>query len=243
MRPNNELERVLVVEGFSDVLPESVPGPARGDAPAVSVVGVGPHKVADGALVRDLDEAVKLLHVLDPVEGGGEAAVGAEDGIVDDGGEWEEVEEVREVLPHVGRPVHAQALVVEPVHLCDLTALVVSAGEGDAVRVPNLECNEKEDAIQRVVSSVHVVAEEEIVVKRWSSSYLKQLEQVEELPMHIAHNDDGSLDSLDIVLSLQDCLRHVAQLANLSFWQDVSCCTSSFLQLKHVQDDLVQISR
>mmetsp|Transcript_7059 Transcript_7059/g.14052 ORF Transcript_7059/g.14052 Transcript_7059/m.14052 type:complete len:213 (-) Transcript_7059:360-998(-) len=158
MRSHNELEGVLVVEGLRDVLPERVPGASRRNPPPVPIVGVAPHEVADWALVGDLDEAVQLLHVLDPVKGGGEAAVRAEDGVVDDGCERKEVEQISEVLPDVGGAVHAEAFVVKSVHLRDLPALMVPARESDPVRVPHFESDEEEDAVERVEASIHIVA-------------------------------------------------------------------------------------
>lgn len=54
-------------------------------------------------------------------------------------GEGEVVEQVCEVLPHVGVAVFPQALVVEAVHLCDLPALVVPPEDCDALPVADLE--------------------------------------------------------------------------------------------------------
>lgn len=53
--------------------------------------------------------------------------------------EREVVEQVGEVLPHVGVPVLPEALVVEAVHLRDLPALVVPSQDGDALAVANLQ--------------------------------------------------------------------------------------------------------
>lgn len=78
-------------------------------------------------------------HLVDGVDGGAEASVDAEDVVVDDGREAEVVEDLGAVAPHVHRPVLAQALVVEPVHLRDLAAFVVPADQRDALRIPHLE--------------------------------------------------------------------------------------------------------
>lgn len=49
------------------------------------------------------------------------------------------VEQVGEVLPHVGVAVLPEALVVEAVHLRDLPALVVPSQDSDALAVANLQ--------------------------------------------------------------------------------------------------------
>ena len=50
MRPRHEREPVGVVERLGDVLTEGVAGATGGYAPAASVVGIGPQKVAHGTL-------------------------------------------------------------------------------------------------------------------------------------------------------------------------------------------------
>ena len=58
--------------------------------------------------------------------------------VVHQGGEGQVVEQVGEVLPHVGIAVLPQTLVVEAVHLSDLTRLVVPPQDRDALTVPHL---------------------------------------------------------------------------------------------------------
>lgn len=158
MRPGNQRQTVVVVEGLRDVLAERVARTTGRDAPAAAVIGVGPQQVAHGALVGDLLDAVKGTDVVERVDAGREAAVQTEDLVVDEGGEWEVVEEVSEIFPHVGVSVLAQALVVEAVDLRDLPGLVVSSEDGDALGVSDLEGDEEGDRLDRVVASVNVVA-------------------------------------------------------------------------------------
>jgi len=63
----------------------------------------------------------------------------AEDRVVDDGREAEAVEDVDARLPDGGVAVLLEALVVETVDLRDLSALVVAADQGHALRVPDLQ--------------------------------------------------------------------------------------------------------
>ena len=81
-----------------------------------------------------------------------------EDLVLDQCGEGEVVEEVGEKLPDVGIAVFAQTLVVEAVHLCDLTRLVVASEDGDALRVADFESDEEGDSLDGEVSTIDVVA-------------------------------------------------------------------------------------
>ena len=83
--------------------------------------------------------------------------------VFNEGGEGEVVEEVGEVSPNVGVAVLSQALVIEAVHLRDLSGFVVSAEDSDTVSETQLECYEEGDSLDRVIASIDVVAHEEVV--------------------------------------------------------------------------------
>jgi hypothetical protein len=61
--------------------------------------------------------------------------------VVNEGGEGEEVEQVREEPPHVGISVFTETLVIEPIHLCNLPRLVVPAKNCYSVAIAQLEGN------------------------------------------------------------------------------------------------------
>jgi hypothetical protein len=103
-------------------------------------------------------DAVEGADVIERVDARRQAAVQAEDLVVDEGCEGEVVEEVGEVLPDVGVAVFPQALVVETVNLRDLTRLVVAAEDGDARGVADLQGDEQSDRLDRVVSTIDIIA-------------------------------------------------------------------------------------
>ena len=51
---------------------------------------------------------------------------------------WKVVEQISEVLPHVGVAIFAQAFVIEAVHLSDLTRFVISSKDCYTVSVAHL---------------------------------------------------------------------------------------------------------
>lgn len=82
----------------------------------------------------------------------------AEDLVVDEGGKGEVVEKVGEVLPHIGVAILPQAFIVETVNLGDLARLVIAAEDGDALRITDLEGHKQGDGLNRVVTSVDIIA-------------------------------------------------------------------------------------
>ena len=59
--------------------------------------------------------------------------------VLHQGSNREVVEKVREVPPHCGVAVFSHALVVKPIHLSDLSGLVIAPSEGNAITVSYLE--------------------------------------------------------------------------------------------------------
>jgi len=157
MSSRNQRQAVVVVERLRYILPERVPGAARGDTPAASVIRVRPQQVTHGSLVRHFLDPVEGPDIVQRVDRRGQAAVQAEYLVIDEGSEREVVEEVGKVLPDVGIAVLAEALVVEAVDLRDLTRLVVAAQDGDPLRVSDLEGDEKRHGLDGVVTTVNVV--------------------------------------------------------------------------------------
>jgi hypothetical protein len=75
MRPSNERQIVVVVEALYNVLTKEEPGAARGQAPAVDFVGVGPKEIAHGAFVGDFLFSVEESNLVNGVNEWGQAAV------------------------------------------------------------------------------------------------------------------------------------------------------------------------
>jgi hypothetical protein len=195
MRPRNQRQAVVMVEGLRDILAERVAGAAGRYPPPAAVVGVGPEEVAHRALVRDLLHTVDGPDVVQGIDRGGQTAVQTEDLVnlgqnpsltrhvrtdlvLDKGGEGEAVEEVGKEAPDVRIPVLTQALVVETIHLRDLPGLVVPTEDGDAVGVAQLERHEEGDGLDGVVAAVDVVAHEQVVRVRRVSADSEELGQV-----------------------------------------------------------------
>lgn len=105
----------------------------------------------------NLLDSVQCPNIIERVDTRREAAVQTEYLVVDESGKGKIVKEIREEFPHISITILAQALVVETVYLCDLSRLVISSKNGDAVGVSNLESNQQRYGLDGIVAPVDVV--------------------------------------------------------------------------------------
>jgi hypothetical protein len=90
--------------------------------------------------------------------------------VVDQRSKRKEIEQVGEVPPYVRIAVLPQTLVVETVHLRDLSRLVVASQDGYTVSVSQLHGHEQGDGFDGVVPTIDIVAHEEVIgVRRVAS--------------------------------------------------------------------------
>jgi len=117
--------------------------------------------------------------------------VEAEDLVFDNCSQRQVVEQLSEDLPHVSISVFAEALVVEAVHLGDLSAFVVASQDGDSVAVTHLQGDQQSHRLHRVVATIHVVTHEEVVGVWGLASNFEKFFQVVELAVNITANCYG----------------------------------------------------
>ena len=135
----------------------------------------GPHDAAD------------LLH---RVKIRAQTTVHGEDLLVDDSGDGQAVEAVRESLPQLD-VVPALALVVEAVDTVDGGTLVVAAQDEKVLGVLDLVCEQKADGLEGLLASVDVIAEEEVVGLWGEAAVFEKAQQIVVLAVDITANLRG----------------------------------------------------
>jgi hypothetical protein len=81
----------------------------------------------------------KTKYLVDSLQHGAQAAMDAENAAVDDGAQREIIKDFATPAPHVAAAILALTLVVESVHLRDLSRLVVPADERDAIWISHFK--------------------------------------------------------------------------------------------------------
>ena len=113
------------------------------------LVRIAPQQIADDARVGHVGRPRNATDLIHAVVLRRQAAVDAEDLLVDDGGDGKTVEAVGERLPKFD-VVPALALVVETVDAVDARALVVAAQQEKVLRVLHLVRQQQTDRLERL---------------------------------------------------------------------------------------------
>jgi len=182
----DEIEVVAVQEFGHHVSPVGETHPAIILAPSVNIfVGVGPEEITEKTCVGNVGGPHYATNLLHRLKIGTETAVAAENLLVDDGCNGETVEAVGERLPELD-VVPPLAFVVESVYPVDAGALVVSAEQEEILGILDLVSEKEADGLERLLTPVHVVPEEEVVGFRGEPAVLEQTKEVRELTVDVA---------------------------------------------------------
>ena len=210
MRATHELQSVDLVEllrhisaedpaSTAEVALEATPYILGTGVPFNIRLRIGPEEIGIQSLVCHLLEAVDAVDVIDGADEGRKSSVDAHDLVVDERSNTHAVEHVHQVLPSVGVSVLLHALIVETVHLRDLSSLVVASQEGDAVRVTGLQSEEQLDGFYTEVAAVDVVSHENVFGVGHIASDAEQLLQIVELTVNVATHSAGGGDGLWVI--------------------------------------------
>jgi len=219
MSSADQSQAVVAIEGLRDVLAKGVASSSRGDSPSSSLIGITPQQIAHGSVVGNLLDSVQASDRVQALDGGRQATVHAQDLLLDESRQGKVVKEVSEVLPDVGSSILAKALVIEPIHLGDLSTFVISSEDGEALLVSHLHGDQKCHRFHRVIPSVDVVSHEQIVGIRRLASDAEEFHQIVELAVNISAHGDGTIDCLNIGLLHQDFLSLLTEIFDLLFRQ------------------------
>ena len=90
----------------------------------------------------------------------------AENLLVNDGRQWQEVHYLCAVAPDIDRAILAQALIVKAIDLRYLPRLMIASNKRNVRRVPNLESKEEKKCLDTVKATIDKIAHEEVIRAR-----------------------------------------------------------------------------
>ena len=94
---------------------------------------------------------------------------------------------------------------------------MVPSYQRDPIRIPHLQTQQQQKALQRIEAAVHKVAHEQVVGVRDVAAHAKQFHQVVELAVDVAAYCDGGVDGDDVAFFDEQFTGFVAEFADLGF--------------------------
>lgn len=220
MSATNQGDFVCVVKLSDDIASKEIASASWRESPTVNFFGIRPEEIAHGSIVRDLLFSIDGSDLIERVDGGTESTVDAKDLLLNEGAQTEIVEDFGAVSPDIDGAILAQTFVIKAIDLSDLSRFVVSANQGDSVRIADLECQKQQKGLDAVESSINKIAHEEIVGVGHIAADFEKFFQVEKLAVNIATNRDGCKHALDVAFLDENLPRFVAQRFHLAFFDD-----------------------
>mmetsp|Transcript_15428 Transcript_15428/g.48182 ORF Transcript_15428/g.48182 Transcript_15428/m.48182 type:complete len:233 (+) Transcript_15428:607-1305(+) len=184
---------------FLEELGDDIVAKGKGDAartlvpPNHFLFRVTPQQVTQQPLFRHIGGARNGGNLIEVLQVGRQATVHAQNLLVDPGSDGKAVEQIGKGSPQLN-VVPALALVVKAVDAINGGTLVVATQQKEVLRVLNLVRKQQANRLQALLSTVNVVAKEEVVGTRRESSVFEQPKQVVVLPVNVTANLDRCLE-------------------------------------------------
>jgi len=156
------------------------------------LIGVGPEEITEETSVGDISGTHDATNLFHRVEVRRKPSVHTEDLLINNSANGKAVEAVSEGLPQLN-VVAALALVVETVDSVNGSTLVVATKNEEVLRELDLVSKEKGNGLKRLLSTINVVTEEEVVRLRREATVLKQSEKIIVLTVNVTANLQGGL--------------------------------------------------
>lgn len=195
---SHQIDVINVVKLAGHLGSEQPTGTTRRQSPGFDVLGIRPHQVAEGTLVRNLHSSFNQADLIKRLDIGRETTVDTEDFTFDNGTNTEVVENFGAVFPWVRVTILSDSLIIETVNGSDLSGLVVTSEQGDGAGVLQLEAHEKLESFNGVVASINEVTHENVLGSRDLTTFLEKFQKIMELTVDITAYSYWSTDWLHI---------------------------------------------
>ena len=193
VRTADQIEIMSGEEVRDNLLSETVTDTSFVRFPVLIHVGwIRPEEIVEQSVVGNIGGAGNVANIVHVAKSRRKTAVNAEDLASNNSSDRETVECIHESLPDLDI-APALALIVETVDPGNVGAFVVAAEQEEVLGVLELVAHQKQDGLERLLSTINIVAKEEVVGVRREAAHLEHANQVSILAVDIADNLDGRI--------------------------------------------------
>jgi len=217
MRSGNQRNVIDVIKLSSHSRSEEPSSTSGRHSPCFNIFWVGPHKITERSLVWDFHSSVNESHLIDSFNLGRETSVNTEDLALDNSTNAKIVENFCAIFPRVGISVLSNSLIIETVHGCDLSGLMVTSEQGDVRWVLEFEAQKELESLNTVETSVYEITHENVACVWDFTTFIKKFQKIMELAVDITTDGYWSFHRLDIALFNENLLYFLAENSEFSF--------------------------
>lgn len=182
-------------------------------------------------------DATDLFH---RVQIGAETAMHGEDLLVDDCSDGQAVEAISECLPELN-VVPPLALVIEAIDTVDGGTFVVTTENKEVFRIFDLVRKEEADGLKRLLATVDVVSEEEVIGFRREATVFEKTQEIVVLAVNVTTDLDWRFQFQQYRLRDENLPSLGAKIPNLRFQQLHLLSRPAAPHLQQSINDVVQI--
>lgn len=127
------------------------------------------------------------------------------------------IEQLGKVLPDVSITILPKAFIIEAVYLGNLSAFMITTQNCDSILEAEFERDQKGNRLYRVVTSIHIVAHEEVVSGGRSTPNSEQLHKIMKLTVNVTADGNRAANGLHIRFLHEDLPCLVTQRLHVPF--------------------------
>lgn len=222
MRSGNQGDVVNVIEFSGNFRAKQPSSSSRRHGPGFDVFWVGPHEIAEWALMRNFHSSVNKSDLVNGLDLWRESTMDAKDFAFNDSSDAKVIENFSAVFPWIGVSVLSNGLVIESIHGSDLSGLMVTSEESNVSWVLELEAKEKLECFHGIEASIDKITHENVAGVWDLTTLVEELEEIVELAVNISADSDWSFNWLDVAFLNKDFLDFLAEDSKFSLWQNCS---------------------
>lgn len=216
MSSANKIHIVFLEETRDNIRTESKRNTSIVFTPSSNIlIGIRPQKITEKTAVRNISRAHNPADLLHRVEIRAQTTVHGENLLVDDSSDRKAVEAVGECLPQLD-VIATLALVVESINTVDGGTLVVTSKDEEVFGVLDLVGEKQADGLKRLLSSVDIITEEEVIGLGREATVLEESEKIVVLSVNITTDLNGGLKLEEDGLRNEDLTSLSTEVADLS---------------------------
>ena len=143
MRPRNLLNIIGLTKLGHYISSKQISCTSGTHAPTLYIFRVAPHQITHRTIMRHFLLAVYYFDFIKSIERRRKTSMNTENLVVNYCSKRKKIKYFCTISPNIHGSIFSEALVIEPVNLCDLSTFMIASYQGDPIRISYLKRQQK----------------------------------------------------------------------------------------------------